>query len=408
MRLADLTMTMDDADCDTAIAPNRSLNHSPSHSPEAIATGLAQLLSQTVLQRDAIAGVPDVEAQCLRNSGLLPLVVPHAYGGAGAGWAEAMTIVKTLAKADSSAAQLYGYHLILSVLPHLIGTPDEAAHYYRQTAQHNLLWANAINTRDMRLTLEPHGDGFVANGIKSFCTGAVVSDRIICAARQDCNPFPVMFVIPADRAGLTYNHDWDALGQRRTASGSFTFEDVLVDPKEILGPPLDLESAFSTVLGVSGMLVQAAIFLGTAEGALEAALSYTRTRARPWETATVDKATADPYSLRRYGDLWTQMQGAIALMQQATAQFQRGWDQGEALTHAERGAMSTTAAAARAMALTTGLTVTSQIFDLMGARAVAKRHGFDLYWRNLRTLSLHDPMDYKLLDIGNWVVNRLS
>ncbi|MEO0407449.1 MAG: acyl-CoA dehydrogenase family protein [Cyanobacteria bacterium P01_A01_bin.135] len=173
----------------------------------AIATGLAHHLSQTVHQRDAAAGVPDVEAQGLRNTGLLPLVVPKLYGGLGASWATAMDIVKILAKADSSAAQLYGYHLVLSVLPHLIGTPEEAAYYYHQTAQHNLLWANAINTRDMRLTLEPHGDGFVANGIKSFCTGAVVSDRIICAARQDCNPFPVMFVIPADRPGLTYNHD---------------------------------------------------------------------------------------------------------------------------------------------------------------------------------------------------------
>ncbi|MEO0408246.1 MAG: acyl-CoA dehydrogenase family protein [Cyanobacteria bacterium P01_A01_bin.135] len=141
---------------------------------------------------------------------------------------------------------------------------------------------------------------------------------------------------------------------------------------------------------------------------LEEALAYTRTQARPWETAPVDQATEDPYTLRRYGDLWTQLQGAISLTQQATAQFQQGWDKGEALTHAERGAMSTAAAAARALALRVGLTVTSQMFDLMGARATAKRYGFDLYWRNLRTLSLHDPVDYKLLDIGNWVVNEIA
>lgn len=376
--------------------------------PSRIATGLAHHLSQTVQQRDAIAGTPDVEARCLRNSGLLSLVVPQVHGGVGASWLEAMDIVKILAKADSSAAQIYGYHLILSVLPHLIGTTEQAAFHYQQTAQQNLLWANAINTRDMRLTLEPCGEGFLASSIKSFCTGAVVSDRIICAARQAGNPLPVMFVIPANRPGLTYNHDWDTLGQRRTASGSITFDAVAVTHREILGPPPNPDSAFPTVLGVGGMLAQAAIFLGTAEGALEEALAYTRTKARPWETATVEKATDDPYALRRYGDLWTQLQGAIALTQQATAQFQRGWDKGEALTHAERGTISTTAAAARALALRTGLTVTSQMFDLMGARAVVKRHGFDLYWRNLRTLSLHDPVDYKLLDIGNWLVNEVA
>jgi alkylation response protein AidB-like acyl-CoA dehydrogenase len=319
-----------------------------------------------------------------------------------------MDIVKILAKTDSSAAQLYGYHLLLSVVPHLIGTREQAAYYYRETAQHNPFWVNAINTRDMRLTLDTDGDGFQANGVKTFCTGAVVGDRLICAATQSGNLLPTMFVIPADRPGLTYNHDWDVLGQRRTASGSFTFERVQVNPDEILGPPPNLESAFPTVLGVGGMLVQSAIFLGIAEGALETAQAYTQTQTRPWETAMVDKATDDPYLLHRYGELWAQLQGAIAFTQQATAQFQHAWDKGEALTHEERGDVAVSAAAAKVLSIQTGLAVTNQMFDLMGARSVAKKYGFDLYWRNLRTLTLHDPIDYKLFDIGNWVVNGKS
>lgn len=372
------------------------------------AAEVANELRHTVQERDAIAGRPSPEVQCLRAAGLLPLVVPKAYGGTGASWSEAMDIVKALAKTDSSAAQLYGYHLLLSVVPHLIGTAEQAVCYYRETAQHNHFWANAINTRDLRLTLEADGDGFRASGVKTFCTGAVVADRMICAATQPGNPLPAMFVLPANRTGLTYNHDWDTLGQRRTASGSFTFDAVRVEPIEILGPPPNLESAFPTVLGIGGMLVQSAIFLGIAEGALEIAQAYTRTQTRPWETATVDKATDDPHLLRRYGELWAQLQGAIALTQQATAQFQQAWERGEALDHAERGAISTTAAAAKTLSIQVGLAITNQMFDLMGARSVAKQYGYDLYWRNLRTLTLHDPVDYKLFDIGNWVVNGTS
>ncbi|MGJ3245534.1 MAG: acyl-CoA dehydrogenase family protein [Elainellaceae cyanobacterium] len=392
-----------------------TLNHHPvtsDRTPDkpyaAIATQVAQHLNQTVQERDTIAGVPNQEIQHFKSAGLLPLVVPNIYGGIGASWTEAMDIVKILAKTDSSAAQLYGYHLLLSVVPHLIGTREQAAYYYRETAQHNAFWANAINTRDMRLTLDADSNGFQANGVKTFCTGAVVGDRLICAATQSGNSLPVMFVIPTDRPGLTYNHDWDVLGQRRTASGSFTFEHVQVNPEEILGPPPKLESAFPTVLGVGGMLVQSAIFLGIAEGALETAQAYTQTQTRPWETAIVEKATDDPYLLHRYGELWAQLQGAIALTQHATTQFQQSWDKGEALTHEERGAVAISAAAAKTLSIQTGLAVTNQMFDLMGARSVSKTYGFDLYWRNLRTLTLHDPIDYKLFDIGNWVVNGTS
>lgn len=371
----------------------------------AIAAELAQDLRRQALARDQAAGIPTQEIHCLRNTGLLPLVVPQIYGGIGADWLTAIDVVKTLAQGDSSAAQLYGYHLLLSVVPQLIGTAEQAAQHYRDTAQHSLFWANAINTRDLRLTLAPDGDGFRANGIKTFCTGAVVSDRLVCAATQPGNPLPVMFVLPANRAGLTYNHDWDTFGQRRTASGSFTFTSVRVEAIEILGPPPNLESAFPTVIGIFGMLILTAVYLGIAAAALDAALQYTQTQARPWETATVDEATDDPYTLQRYGKLWTQLQGAIALLHAATHQFQQAWDQGAALTHEDRATVSTQAAAAKTLAIQVGLDITNQMFDLMGARAVANRYGYDLYWRNLRTLSLHDPLDYKLFDIGNWVVN---
>ena len=39
------------------------------------------------------------------------------------------------------------------------------------------------------------------------------------------------------------------------------------------------------------------------------------------------------------------------------------------------------------------------------ARATASRHGFDRYWRDLRTFSLHDPVAYKFRDLGNYVLN---
>ncbi|WP_339381395.1 hypothetical protein [Brasilonema sp. UFV-L1] len=52
--------------------------------------------------------------------------------------------------------------------------------------------------------------------------------------------------------------------------------------------------------------------------------------------------------------------------------------------------------------------MTNCIFEAMGARATSAQYGFDRYWRNLRTFTLHDPVDYKVRDLGNWALNNES
>jgi alkylation response protein AidB-like acyl-CoA dehydrogenase len=47
------------------------------------------------------------------------------------------------------------------------------------------------------------------------------------------------------------------------------------------------------------------------------------------------------------------------------------------------------------------------MFEVTGARATASCYGFDRYWRDLRTFTLHDPVDYKLRDLGNWLLNDI-
>lgn len=47
-----------------------------------------------------------------------------------------------------------------------------------------------------------------------------------------------------------------------------------------------------------------------------------------------------------------------------------------------------------------GLDITSKIFEVMGSRATAGRYGFDRYWRNLRTMTLHVPVDTSIQSLG--------
>jgi alkylation response protein AidB-like acyl-CoA dehydrogenase len=370
------------------------------------AVALSKKLAASAVERDRAAGIPDLEVQLLREAGLLPLVVPRAYGGIGATWIEAFRIVRELAKADGSIGQLYANQLILSITGHMAGTPTQAEHFYRATAGQHLFWGNAVNTRDTRLKIAPEGDHYRVNGIKSFGTGVVVADLRVFSAMQDGVEMPIFFVIPKEREGISYNEDWDNMGQRRTASGSFTFNNVLVTPDEILGPPPFPESGFATFLSVVNQLAKTNVYLGIAEGAFKAAQQYTTTQTRPWLTSGVERGSQDPYILHHYGDLWTQFQAAIALAEKTAQELQSAWDKEWSLTPAERGEVAISVYAAKAFATKVGLDLTTRMFTVMGARSTSATYGFDRYWRDLRTFTLHDPVDYKMNCIGNWLLNQ--
>ncbi|MGL6343183.1 MAG: acyl-CoA dehydrogenase family protein [Waterburya sp.] len=270
-----------------------------------------------------------------------------------------------------------------------------------------MFWANAANARDARLKITPDGDGFLVNGIKSFGTGVAVGDLNVIGAIQEDTETPMVFVLPKDRKGVIYNYDWHNMGQRRTASGSYTFNDVRVSPAEILGPPPVLESAFPTLLFLVAQLSKVFVYLGITEGALTAAKEYTLTNTRPWINSGVDRAANDPFILHHYGEFWTELQAAIALASIAAQKIDQGWQQGVDLTFEERGEIEIAVAAAKAFATKVGLDITTRMFEVTGARATASCYGFDRYWRDLRTFTLHDPVNYKLRDLGNWLLNDI-
>lgn len=125
----------------------QALERTEAKNYRAIAADLSRELAASAVDRDLRAGAPDEEVQRLRETGLLSLVVPQQYGGAGATWAEALKIVQELAKADGSIGQLYGNHLNLTTLAEVGGTADQADRYYRETVSGNLFWANASTLR---------------------------------------------------------------------------------------------------------------------------------------------------------------------------------------------------------------------------------------------------------------------
>jgi alkylation response protein AidB-like acyl-CoA dehydrogenase len=371
-----------------------------------VAQEVADAIAVNANQYDIEAGLPTEEIALVKAAGLLLLPVPREYGGAGASWPQLYRVVQILAGASGSIGQIYCNHIGLVNAAVPLGRPGQAAQAYQATAQQNLLWANALNARDARLKIETAPDGFRVNGVKSFGTGCAVGDLNVIGAVMAGVDMPIVFTVPGDRAGIHYNHDWHNMGQRRTVSGSYRFDDVPVSAEEIVGPPADTTSAFPTLVFTIAQLGKVYTYLGIAEGALHAAKTYTLTQARPWQTSGVEKASQDPYILQHYGELWAELQAAIALADKAADQVQGGWEKATNLTFEDRGEIAITVAAAKIQAIKAGLRVTNEIFEVMGARATSSQFGFDRYWRDLRTFSLHDPQAYKSREVGNWFLHQ--
>ncbi|MDQ8038732.1 MAG: acyl-CoA dehydrogenase family protein, partial [Pedobacter sp.] len=98
------------------------------------------------------------------------------------------------------------------------------------------------------------------------------------------------------------------------------------------------------------------------------------------------------------------LQGSIALADKAALVLQAAWEKEDALTAAERGEAALAVFTAKASATRSALEITSRIFETIGAGATLSQYGNDRFWRNVRTHTLHDPVDYKLRDLGRWLL----
>ncbi|WP_342245934.1 acyl-CoA dehydrogenase family protein [Pseudomonas sp. OTU5201] len=364
---------------------------------------LARRLAATAVERDRAGGSPRAERELLRDSDLLTLAVPHQYGGQGAAWPEIYRIVRYLAAADSSLAHLFAFQHLQVATILLFGNPEQQRHWLTSTVQERWFWGNATNGRDTGLTLSPREEHFELNGSKSFCSGALGADALVISAPRSRNPEDRVFIVlPSQREGLAINQDWDGFGQRQTDSGTVQFEQVFVDSSELLGPVGP--SPRTTLRACLSQLILTQIYLGNAQGALDAALRYSRDQSRPWPASGVAQASDDPFIQQRYGELWLRYRSALPLAEQAAQRLQVAWEK-PALTAAERTEVALAISEAKVVAVRAALDITSQVFDAMGARATSARFGFDRFWRNVRVHSLHDPIDYKVRDLGHWLLS---
>ena len=274
----------------------------------------AAALAADALERDRAGQEPVAEAQLLREAGLPALLIPRDLGGAGQSWRTALGVIREIAAADGSIAQLLGYHYVNLANLWLSGDREVRERLGRASAKHQWLWGDAVNPIEPDLVLTPEADGYRLSGTKSFATGAGTGDIVLAAGTVSTTAEPLLVAVRAGAEGLSFGGDWDNLGQRLSDSGSAIFTGVRIGHDQVVG---SLAAEKSTPRGsLITPAIQAVfghLYLGIAEGALATARDYTRTTARPWVLSGIASAVEEPYVLATYGDLAARIAAAGAL-----------------------------------------------------------------------------------------------
>lgn len=371
-------------------------------------TALDEVVEPLAAEHDAAGRYPHRAIAALKPTGILHASFPRELGGPGASHRLTLEAQVRMAVADSSVAQIVRVHED-SVRELHVGASDA----FRARLAEILLEEHAIiglavaeNGRRVDSPLStiatPQADGAVVfDGAKIYATGSGGADYVVAigfdpvAGRDDPLAGLRSALVPAGTPGLRLHDDWNALGQRATSSGSVTLDGLRV------AAPLS-ESPSTGVLPHSGARFQASFaaeLVGIGIAALRAAAPFVREQSRPWPSADVDSAAQDPTVRRLTGELTADLVAAYAAVI-ATGDLLDAYEAGEV----DRTQLAVPIYAAKATATRASLRATSEIFTLMGTRSATGGKGFDRFWRNARTLSLHDPYEWKHSEIGRHVL----
>lgn len=379
----------------------------------AAAHALAAQFAEGAAERDRQRLLPWNELDLWSESGLGAITVPREYGGADVSLATLAEVFVILCAADPALGQIPQNHFgVLAVLRE-IGTPDQKARLYGEVLAGQRLGnagperrsASAATILQSTTRLASTSDGLRLNGQRFYSTGALFAHRVPARATDD-DGRAVQVWVPREAPGLTVVDDWNSFGQRTTASGTVTFEDVLVDPQDVL--PIWQLAERPGLFGPTSQLIQAAIDQGIAQAAVAETINFVRERARPWVDSGLEHATDDPYIIADVGRLQIDLHAAHEVLQEAGQTLDAIAAQGLHSVDAEASARASVAVA-EAKVLTTriALEASEKLFELAGSSSTRAAHNLDRHWRNARTHTLHDPVRWKLHLLGNYHLNHV-
>ena len=366
---------------------------------------LAASAREHAAKRDQQRKLPWSLIEEFTRSGLGSISIAREFGGPQVSFVTLAEVFAIISAADPALGQIPQNQVGILNLISAIATQPQKEQLFASVLQG---WRignagperGSKNTLDMQARINADGEDFAISGQKFYSTGALFAHWIAVKALNDDGK-QVMAFVRRGTPGLRVVDDWSGFGQRTTASGTVLLNNVRVEAELVLDNWRLGETPH--IQGAVSQLIQAAIDLGIARGAIADTISFVRERSRPWIDAKVERNSDDPYVIADIGKLHIELHAAEALLRKAG----RVLDEVSAAPIDAAAAARASIAVAEAKVLSTELSLlaSEKLFELAGSRASLAEFNLDRHWRNARVHTLHDPVRWKYHAIGAYRLN---
>jgi alkylation response protein AidB-like acyl-CoA dehydrogenase len=256
--------------------------------------------------------------------GLMGVIFPEEYGGAAMGYIEYATIIEELARVDPSVGLAIAAHNSLcSGHIYIAANQQQKQKYLTPLATGEYLGAwgltepsSGSDASSMRTVAVKRNGGWVINGSKNFITNATFAGATVALAITDRTAGThgiSAFIVERGTKGFSVARKENKLGMRASDTASLIFDDCYVSEENLMGQE---GQGFIQAMKVldGGRISIAALSLGIAQGAYEAALKYAKERHQ------FGKPIAEFQAIQfKLADMATQIEAARLLTWRAAA-----------------------------------------------------------------------------------------
>jgi len=286
-------------------------------------------IAPNVMKWDEAGEFPLSTIKELGKLGLLGTIFPSEYSGAGMGYVDYVTAIEELSRVDGSVGIIVAAHTSLcSNHIFLAGNEPQKKKYISKLATGEYVGAwgltepsSGSDAGSARMTATKAKGGWVLNGTKTFCTNGHYADVLVVIAVTDRAAHThglSAFIVEKDTQGFRPGKKENKLGLRASDTAELIFEDCFVPFENLLGPEGDGFIDAMRVLD-GGRISIAALALGMAEGAYEAALKYSKERKQ------FGKAISDFQAIQwKLADMATEIEAAKLLTLRAASMKDAG------------------------------------------------------------------------------------
>lgn len=317
----------------------------------------------------------------LGELGLMGVLVPLEYGGAGFSYNEYVTAIEQLAILDPSIGLSMAAHNSLCT-GHVLqfGNEDQKKKWLPKLASAEYIGAWGLTEHNtgsdaggMATTAVKDGDFWVLNGAKNFITHAISGDIVVVIARtgeKGDSRGMTAFVIEKGSDGISSGKKEDKLGMRASETAELIFNNCRVPNDNVLG---NVGDGFVQAMKVldGGRISIAALSLGIAKGAYETALKYSKERIQFGKPISHFQAVSF-----KLADMLTEIEAAELLTYQAAHKKNKG----EVMTL--QGAMS------KYFSSEVAVKVSSNAVQVLGGYGYTKDFPVERYYRDSKLCTI--------------------